>query len=484
MKVRTVLFIAFKLFATLSILIEIHLFFIKDYFGRSEEVVKVNHQLIDFIGKAPIKEIKVYKNEKDLTKNNYTPLDLYWSNGFKGFCSLNGEFTHLCKNEKAVYVDRVEPEFFRRWRGGVFIWIERYREEEIKRKRDQENCAHGWKHCGFNLCVKLYDPCPVTDLKIDKDIHYNKSSEEYTLLEVKEDKVLVVHRKISGQSDVQSGFINDLTVTMNTLPCRARNTNGTKLSDDTTLDLFTNSNVKCDEKHPELIENFKNIDGMNRRKLNEFNLPENFLKNLPVSEAVKYKKDEMLLSGSIYSIKSTKESCDKASPLQFASKVSDHSDNNHRLRSVFYVKAALYILVVLFSSSAVAFLGCNIGMLINYLLIQESSFFAYFSGFYTVDLKCFFNIEHFTSVHADYVEKPAGSVVTVMWKQGASIYLGFFLLFTILKVIDYRNSKKQEAGEKKEKDEGDVSGQKKQAPSRETAGGSKSPARKNVQRED
>ena len=461
---RKLITYAFQAFAIFSIGIEVFLLFGKHYLSKTDDIVTTNLQVLGFIGQLPIKDVKLYKDEATLVAKQKQAIDLFWSPGFKGYCSLDGQFTTACRNEKASNVDPEPPRVYKRWRGGVYFTIKRFQEGDFKRKRDTEHCPDGWKDCGLNFCVKQYEVCPVHSLKIDVPEHFANRTEIDTQ-DVKDGKVLAIER--SQNSPKLASFLNDIIVTMNTLPCRSRNFNGTKKSTETTLDLFGQVRQVCDDAHPELLNNYQIIDSMNRNKFNDFNMQADYSKALPKSEALKYKGDEMLLSGSIYSVQSTSEQCSKVSVIDFGQMVEGHSNNHARLRSFFYAKAIILVLLLLLPKTPVLLLGCVIGVVYNFLLMTERTHVEYFGQFYLDFVQtqhCFFNLGHFGTAAEAVIAGPLSVISTSMFKNGLITYAVFLVIFLVLAFVGGSakpatttpRTSAQPVSAQKDKDEGDV----------------------------
>jgi len=456
--------LAFKAFATISLAVEVYVLCMKYYLHEADAVVQTNLQTASLIGQIPIKEIKLYKDEASMLKKQKTPLNLFWSPGFKGYCSLDQQFATSCRNEKVSNVDAEPARYYNRWRGGVFITVKRYDQNEFMRKTTGANCADGWKDCGLNFCVKQYDSCPISRLTIERESPVHANLTEDVMLRVKEGKVMMIER--ADPTSKTQGFLNDIIVTVNMLPCRGKNFNGTKKSAETKLDYYPLKVDKCGKDSPELLENYRIIDTMNRNKFNNFNMLPQFKASLPHSEAVQYKNDEMMLAGQIYSIKSTDDHCRSLSTSEFSGKVARHANNHARVKTLFFVKAGIWVFTLILSWVPVMICSSIMGIVFNFLLMTEKSSLEYFYEFFKTAIQtnnCFFNLDHFKNVADTTIIEPYNIINTSLFKNGLIIYSVFLAIFVILQVLSFVGQKDSGAAQAKpaspqkpkEKDEGE-----------------------------
>ena len=430
--------LAFKAFITISFAVEVYLLYMKHYLHQVDAVVQTNLQTASLIGQMPIRDVKLYKDEDSLVKKQKIPLNLFWSPGFKGYCSLDQQFAASCRNDKVTNVEAEPARHYNRWRGGVFIAVKRYDQNEFMRKTTGANCADGWKDCGLNFCVKQYDQCPISRLTIERESPIHANLTEDVMLKVKDGKVMMIER--ADPATKIEGFLNDIIVTINMLPCRGKSYNGTKKSTETTLDYYPLKVEICGKESPELLENYRIIDTMNRNKFNSFNMLSQFKASLPHSEAIQYKNDEMMLAGQIYAIKSTDDHCRYLSTSEFSIAVARHANNHERTKTLLFVKGAFWVLTLILSW--VPFMVCSsiMGIVFNFFLMIEKSSMEYFYEFYKTSIqtnKCFYNLDHFRNVADTTIIEPFHHINTSLFKNGLIIYSIFLVVFILLIILSF-----------------------------------------------
>lgn len=423
------IFYGFKLFAIISLVVEAYLLYGQGYQDKARALVNGARQLKEFIQPLPLKEVKLFKEEKDWASKNKVCANLYWSHGFSGYCSLNGTFTKSCRAAEAYNLDKEAPRFYNRWREGVYITYSRYTDEELIRKTDKR-CPDGWKDCSHNYCVKQYDNCPIIDLKLVKkaDPVLNHTKEQQA---VGENRVLAIFRSHGGTS---KPFLNNVGVTLNHLSCLGRNVNGSRKDTGATLDLTPKSEGKCDESHPELLKNYVVVDKWNRQKFNKVNQGVKFAEGLPTEEASKYKSEKAFLSASIYSLKNNSANCNGAD----INGVVDASDtlwnNQDMLKLGFFIKAGVTLIALPFNEFHLIALASSVGIWYNMHLISERTVVNYLKTFFTVyvnENRCFTNLEHFKKA-SEVLVAPAHELIdSGKFRLGQIIYIVFAVICSL-----------------------------------------------------
>lgn len=387
------IYYGYKLLAVISIFVEAYLLFGQGYQDKARALVNGSRQVREFIQPLPLKEVKLYKEEKDWTAKNKVCANLYWSHGFAGYCSLNGTFTKSCRATEAHNLDKEQSRYYNRWRGGVYITYARYSEDDLIRKTDKK-CPDGWKDCSHNYCVKQYDNCPIIDLKIVKksDPSLNHTKE---IQAIDDNRVLAIFRAHGGSN---KGFLNNVGVTLNHLSCLGRNVNGSRRDTGATLDLTPKAEGKCDDAHPELLKNYLVIDKWNRQKFNKINMDAKFAAGLPDTEASKYKSEKVFLSASVYSFRNKSEACGQVNVDEFVEASDSLWNSQEMLKIGFFIKAGITLVSVPFNNLPLILLGSSAGVWYNRYLINERAVVNYLQNFFNVDVNtnhCFSNLEHF-----------------------------------------------------------------------------------------